>query len=328
MNISYSEVSTALACPARHAFRYTGRLTNGETLHRKDTPSILSDGRAWGAAVAAWHASTDFDSAYAEGRAALHDAYADHAVEQDEKGAPVDSHALDEAKDNLLAIFDDYTSRAEWMRGLHRLEDPLLAPIGNGHGFEGFIDGYLTDDEGRAWLVEFKLRKRLQDAELISRSRQTRWYAWALREQGIPVVGVIVDERLKAAPQPVRRLKSGKPSHDVRQSCEPGAYIAACVQAGVETSPDCLTALRSRVWQRRTPIVYTTAELNAAGEELRGAASLIVLLNAGVLAPLRNVSQMTCSGCDFKAVCEHPDTPVTNLEFTRAAPKHPPTIPV
>ena len=53
--LSFTEIQTALTCEGRHAFQYTGRLTGGETLKRKQIAVELSNGRAWGAAVAAWH---------------------------------------------------------------------------------------------------------------------------------------------------------------------------------------------------------------------------------------------------------------------------------
>ncbi len=58
--ISHSESSTALDCQSKHAFAYTGRLTGGYALKPKSVAPQLREGRAWGAAVAAWH-STDGD---------------------------------------------------------------------------------------------------------------------------------------------------------------------------------------------------------------------------------------------------------------------------
>jgi hypothetical protein len=53
--ISHTEITSLYDCQARHAFQYTGHLTGGMVLKRKQDAPRLREGRAWGRAVAALH---------------------------------------------------------------------------------------------------------------------------------------------------------------------------------------------------------------------------------------------------------------------------------
>ena len=54
--LSHTEIDTALTCFARWDFAYGGHLA-GATLKPREIAPVLSDGRAWGNAVAAYHAA-------------------------------------------------------------------------------------------------------------------------------------------------------------------------------------------------------------------------------------------------------------------------------
>ena len=192
---------------------------------------------------------------------------------------------------------------------------PLFDRIGrrlalNGHGrssrwrLHGYIDG-IADLAGRLYIVEYKLRHQLGRLDIITLGRQVRWYAWALREEGIPVAGVIYDERLNAAPKAPRVLKNGKASHDRHQMTTAARYASLCRQLGGEPQADVANALAERRWQARHLLEFTSRELDEAGLELRDAAGLVAAADR-MAQPLRNASARTCPGCQFLDACPDP----------------------
>ena len=327
--LSWSEISMALTCEARHAFAYTGHLTGGVALKRRATALPLSNGRAWGAAVAAWHAfsghetlESAFDPALArlDALRALRDSYDADADEQADRGVWLEPGALAERELWLGEILEHYMSTAVRLDNLTRIEEELDEPIPSRTGvrsssryhFVGFIDGFTVDQPGNEWVAEFKLRTKLTPVHLVQLSRQIRWYAWARQRQtGKRVVGVIVDERLAAAPKPARLVQAGRPdilrpSHAVDQMTTPQAYIDLCTEYGVEPHDDTVAALSNREWQKRIPIMFEPGELEEAGRELVSAAKLIRDLDSGERYPVRNAIPYICNGCAFREICADP----------------------
>jgi len=324
-SLSFTEIQTAMTCLARWDYGYGGRLA-GTALKPRAIAPILSDGRAWGAAVAAWHADagagaglfTPWDSMRARwgGLEAMRASFAADLNEQTATGVAVDLAAQVERMDRLAAIFDHYCSTAEKLRNLTLLEGEFDVAIPSRNGgrsstryhFGGFLDGFTIDEREHEWLVEFKLRAGLQRAEQIQLSRQIRWYAWARqRITGNPVVGVIVDERWNEAPKPARIVKGRQKgahavSHAKDQLTTPASYTAACAEFGEDPHEDVLAVLAAREWQKRTAIMFTPGELDEAGRELVSAGRLIRDLDNGALWPIRNAQQQLCSGCRFKAI--------------------------
>jgi len=235
----------------------------------------------------------------------------------------------------LLEMFDHYASTSQPLSNLTRLEEEILVPVpakgspraSTRYRFQCFIDGWTIDPDGRPWLVEFKLRRRLSAAHLIQADRQLRWYSWALKtSKGIEPVGVIVDERLNQVPKPARviRGRKGEPtaSHASDQLCTVDEYRAACEHFGVVPLQETLRALANRAWQQRTTIMFRESELKEAGRELTSAAQLIRQLDSRLLAPIRNVSAQTCNSCRFQPICAHPqDTLYVDSLFERTVPK-------
>lgn len=327
--LSHSEVDTAMTCFARWDFAYGGRLA-GSTLKPKGIAPILSEGRAWGAAVAAWHAhGADLLGLWAAS-AALRESLESDEREMAERGFPVDLLDRLETEDRLTAMLEHYVATTEQLPNLTRLEDEVIVAIPSRKGgrastryrFLCRIDGF-TDKAGQRWLVEFKLRRGLQPAELIQRSRQIRWYAWALAQtMKEPPIGVLVDERLNEVPRPARILKSGYPSHAVDQITTPDLYVDACHAADTPPKASTVDALAARVWQQRVPIMFRDGELEDAGRELVSAAKLIRDLDSGELEPIRHATRMTCGGCAFKTICDNPeDMLYVGTQFTRGQPK-------
>lgn len=195
--------------------------------------------------------------------------------------------------------------------------------------FHGYLDG-LTEQRGRVYIAEYKLRGRLSTLEQIALGRQYRRYAWAAeRALGVEIAGVIVDERLNETPKPARWVKGKKksdparvPSHAKEQLTTPESYFEACVEAGVEPDMETAAALHQRRWQVRHPLTFRRSEIEEAGRELVSSAHLIAQLDAGVLHPVRNPSPQRCNGCPFREVCPNADDrELIDLHFQRTEPK-------
>lgn len=314
---------------ARHAFRYTGRLTGGDALAPKMPHVNLRRGRAWGIAVATWHATGGHLGA---ATAALRGAVAEDAAEVVAAGFPDESPGL---LAELTAILEHYHASADVLPGFYGAETEVsvAAPSRSGRGrsnryrFAGYLDGLAVDEAGRTWLVEFKLRGNLTPLQRALLDRQTRWYAWAAREtMGVDIAGVILDERLAGAPGPVTLNKPGADGLRVprrgQAQCDPAEYEAACVTAGVEPDADTLAGLHRKRWHARHYITYKRVELDEAGAQVASVARLVGDLDAGRLHPVRNPSPARCGGCAFLDICAAPwESGVVDALFWRVPPK-------
>jgi hypothetical protein len=334
--LSFTEVDTLLTCQAQHDFQYGDQLA-GSSLRVKQTPVIFSAGRAWGAAVAAWHSNPSGDEAGRMAAEALVASLDADAEEQREQGT-YEQEVHQELAERLMAILVHYVSTAERVQMDEALERELFVPIPSRGGvkpsslyrFVGYLDATETMGDGRVWINEFKLRNNLTPATQIVRSRQIRWYAWAFwKVTGVMPAGVWVNERLHQAPKLPRMVQGRKksdpefvPSHAKDQLCTADAYEAVCREYGVEPSPEALATMRARKWQQRVPVMFRQGELEAAGRELVSAAQQIAQFDAGNIVPLRNVKKSTCDYCRFKEICEEPmETETVEMLFNRRPPK-------
>lgn len=330
--ISVSEAGALFDCEARWDFAYGGHVV-GSTLKRRNPAITLRRGRAWGRAVAAWHATGEMKSAIAELDAAL----ADDAAEQRAAGVYVsEEHAA--LREHLVGLLDHYAENSDRLF-LEQPELELRVPLpsrtgrrlSNRYVFQGFVDGLARDVLG-LWIVEFKLRDQLSSLEQISWSRQVRWYAWAAeRMLGEPVQGVLVDERRNDTPKPARWVKARRkgegvdgmvPSHAKDQLCTAEAYVEACERAGVEHDPETFDALSARRWESRHTVFLRRDEIERAGRELVSAGQRIAEMDRGSRFPVTNPSQMRCPGCPFRQICPNPaDAELIDLDFERTVPK-------
>lgn len=333
--ISWSEIQT-LDCTAKHAFGYTGHLTDGAALRRKVSKRKMREGKAWGGAVAAYHAHTGTNTArYAHGLAALRHVLDLEALELAAQGL-YDPFDRDDLETRLADILWHYATLTDPL-ALQQPELELRVPIRSRTGrrastlyeFHGYVDGLVIDAHG-IWVYEAKLRDNLFSLEQIADSRQTRFYAAAVQQQlGIQVVGVIVDERRNELPKPARWVKGRKkgdgtvPSHATDQLTTPESYLDACREAGVDPVEETLEALTSRRWQARHRLFYSQAELADAAAELTAGAQLVAMLDSGRLRPFRNPSPTRCAMCPFRgAVCRDPgDHDLIDLDYERVPPK-------
>lgn len=329
-SISHSEISTLLDCQAKHDFSYVGQLA-GTALQSKTTATILREGRAWGAAIAAWHATGDGDAAHQ----CLLDTLEEDAREQQAAGF-YDHLQHADMVGRLGVMFDHYTSTAPGLP-IDRLEHEIDVPIPSRRGRRRSntyrllcrFDGIHIDEDGRSWIVEFKLRRQLSSLEQIVLSRQIRWYAWAWREQtGVQPAGVIMDERLNEAPKATRTVQGRKkgtlaPSHAKDQLCTAATYIDLCREFNEEPRPETVDALAARRWQQRHYVLFRDGELDEVGRQLVSAARLAHHLDTGLLWPIRNPSRARCPGCAFREICNDPgDTELVDALFNRVPAKH------
>lgn len=330
--ISFSEVSTLLRCPAQWDFRYGSTLA-GTSLKEKHVAPRLSAGRAWGAAIAAWHCNTGHLDAGLQAIEAMDESLAEDAEQMIEFGV-WDEEAHHQVREHLLRLLVHELDVVEQIP-MHSVEDELRVAIpsrtgqrsSNRYAFHGFIDAYETDQDGATWLNEFKLRGSLHPVELIQRSRQLRWYAWAFQRQyGLAVAGVYVNERLDEPPKLPRLVKTGRkdgslrPSDAIDQMTTADAYQDVCAEYDREPNQATVAALAARRWGQRVPIIFRPGELEEAGHELVGAARLIAEHESGVY-PIRNPSRATCGYCAFREICEDPSNGHVEALFARVPPK-------
>jgi hypothetical protein len=337
--LSYTEISTALTCFAQWDFQYGGRLA-GCTLKPRETAPRLSDGRAWGAGVAAWHAHSGELMAKWEAHAAILNSLTDDAAHMRAKGYEPDFDQMLASHERLAQILDHHTATTAQLPNLSMLEAELNVPIpsrggkrgSNRYRFHCYLDGHCVMD-GHPWIVEFKLRDNLTPRTIIERQPQYRWYAvaYALTHGIKGPVGVLIDETLNAAPAPARIVNAkrkgegidGKTvSHAVNQITTPDIYEAACREYGVEPEAATSAAFATRQWHQENRLVFTPADLAEGAAELTTAAKLIRDLDTGDHYPIRNGKRGNCNYCKFVGICPDPtNNYLLDSLFERTEPK-------
>jgi len=328
--LSFTEISKALSCQAQWDFAYGGHLA-GSALSPKMVAPRLSGGRAWGAAVAAFHTE------HAAGAAieAMDRSLDSDAAEQKDLGV-YDGASHKELRLELLHLLNHYVHIAEPWDLDPQLERELLIPIPSRTGVRSsnrykllcYLDG-TRQINGQHWIVEFKLRGALSSVEQIALSRQIRYYAWAWwQATGIMPTGVEVHEKLNQVPKPPRMVQGRKrtdaplvPSHAKDQLCTAEAYEDACAEHEVEVNEATLESLKTRKWHQVVPIIFRAGELEEAGRELVSAAQLIQDLDSGKLWPVRNAWPGNCRGCFFREICPAPDNDLVDALYIREPPK-------
>ena len=326
--LSFSEVSRFLDCQARWDFSYGDQLA-GSSLKEKAVAPLLSGGRAWGAAIAAYHVHAGQVDAGELAIAAMDESLQADAERQREFGVH-DQSEHDELRTRLLAILVHQIEANEPIVMDAMTERELLVPIPSRTGRRSsskykllcYIDATETMSDGSVWLDEFKLRGSLYPAKLIVMSRQIRWYAWAYQQAtGQKVTGVWMNERLNEAPKPPRVLASGKLSHAKDQLTTAAAYIAACEEYGEEPVTTTIEELQARKWGQRVPVMFREDELEEAGLELVSAAKQIHAMETRQLFPLRNAKRQNCGWCPYRDVCPSPNNELIDALFERLPPK-------
>lgn len=326
--LSFSEISMAMTCQAQHDFAYGDQLA-GSSLTPKRFAPLLVAGKAWGAAVAAYHVNVEGLAPGMDARAAM-DAMLDQDVAQQREAGVYSAENFTDLRQRLLSMLLHYIEIGESWKADPILERRLVVPIpsrkggraSNRYKLLSYLDATRTDRTGRVWLIEFKLRKSLTSVEMIQLNRQIRIYAWAWwQHTGIKPAGVEVIERLNEVPRPARLLAKGGPSHDKSQLCTAEAYEAACLEHRQPMLATTIDALTNRKWQQIVPIIFRDGELEEAGRELVSAAKLIRDLDSGELWPVRNAKPQNCRGCRFREICPSPDNELVDALYERVPAK-------
>lgn len=316
-SISQSEVADLMQCPARWSFAH-GHLA-GHPIRPMHTALRLREGRAWGAAVQAWHTRVEGEAnldPIVRAHAALVDSLMDDQAFMERNGQAVDEEEFNTTAEKLEAALIQYVATSQRLN-LVGSEVQLEMAHEDGWTYRCHLDGVHMDEDGYLWVVEFKLRDpgNFTPLEVVQLWRQVRWYALALDgygdNAGADIVrGVIVDERLNGAPKPVRLNKDRHVS--AVQSCMLEEYLAACDgdprYGSLVTEPNEKTVaqLTAKVWQQRHAVLFTASEMHEALLELESAADLIGLYDGGRLRPIRNPSPRNCGYCPFNAICPDP----------------------
>jgi len=323
-SLSHSELSKLTDCHAAWDFAYGGHLAGG-CLQPRVTLPRLREGRAWGRGVATWHRTGDIHQAAAAVAASLDG----DAVDLRAAGA-YDASEHEAMAGRILAMLDHYSRNVQRLP-LDAVEHPLDIPIPSRTGvrdssryrFTGYLDGVHRDQHGRAWIVEFKLRRTLSTLEALVLDRQGRRYAWGWwRQTGEQVAGVIYDERLNEEPKAPKVLASGRTSHDKRQVTTDALYLESCRATGTTPDTDTAAHLAARRWQQRHVVVFRPGELAEAGAELVSLARIVADLEAGRITPVRAPSPRRCPTCFFRAACPNPsDVELVDAEYARVPAK-------
>lgn len=363
--ISHSEITSAYECQAKHAFGYTGHLTGGKVLKPHAPAARLRAGSAWGKGVAAFHMADQAESLTVRYMIGLRAVYASldadaAAMRSHDKPTDADLDG-DEERGLQLAVYDpiehhdmairigdalwQYASTAEPLTitdAEFRLDLPIPSRTGlrlsNRYSFEGYLDGLAVLD-GRLWLVEYKFRDSLSHFEDVANEPQYRRYVWAAERQlGVPIAGILVDERLSFAPKPARWVKAKRKgegvgpldekgygrtaSHAKDQLTTEALYREVCEESGEPVNEETAAALRARHWQKRHKLMFRRRELDDAGLDLVSAAQMIGQLDSDALPAVRNRSSWRCRGCWFKSICNDPtDLEVVEANFDLREPK-------
>lgn len=329
MNISQSEIAQLLRCPAQWGFGY-GDLA-GFPLKPKTTALRLREGRAWGQAVQAWHTREPGTDPIVRAHEALLTSLNDDAAFMHTHGV-LDEEEFAQTMARMQEILVHYCATQPRLN-LIGSEVELEMPHVDGWTYRCHLDGIHQDEDGYLWVVEFKLRTpgAFTSLEIVQLWRQVRWYALALEAtngteeirfyNGEPteivrreIRGVIVDERLNDAPNPVRYNKNGSVS--ATQSCLYEEYERACMMLNQPMHEPTVQRLQAKVWQQRHEVYFRPDEMRDALYELESAATLLSLYHNHRLRPIRNPGRQ-CATCAFLPLCpDYTDARLRDALFT------------
>lgn len=284
--ITRSEIRSLLDCEARWDFRYSDRLA-GSSLEPIVVPNLLALGTSW-----------------------------DTVVKTYNHGGSVGAVLLDlyKGEDNrIVHLAHRYASLYKPMRTV--TVKPFIVEILPGMKVAIQPDDRLIDENGRTWLVEYKLRTSLTSLEYLQRDLQGMLYVYGARKSGKEVAGVIFDEMLNELPTEMRFKKDGGPSKV--QSCSVQEYIRGCEAIGFDPDPDIVAKLEVRRVHQRVPIEFYDFDLEGIDDLLKSAELHIQLLERGAMYPKRIRNPMMCRLCEFNPICEHPDPDLIDFTFTR-----------
>ena len=164
-------------------------------------------------------------------------------------------------------------------------------------------DGIIEDNG--LWLIEHKSTKKFNSDQISLFNPQGILYLWGLREIGLKIKGIIWDYIRTKPPTIPKILKDGtvskKQSIDTNYDTYRNTVMAA--DCDIEDYADFLEMLKNReeVFYRRTVLVIPEPTIRLVMADLKQTAIEISRLKN---YPTRNISTITCRGCQFRRVCE------------------------
>lgn len=171
--------------------------------------------------------------------------------------------------------------------------------------YEGRIDLILRENGTDAlWIADHKTASRLGGGDAhLDIDTQVASYAWAMRELGKNVAGVIYSQLLKSAPSEPKVLKSGKLSKDKSQGTTYELYVEALEKHRLphHDYEDFLEYLRTNPneYVKRLQLHRSNNELDRQGDLIFMEA--IEMVSEPFIYP--NPHFMECNRCAFKSPC-------------------------
>ena len=164
-------------------------------------------------------------------------------------------------------------------------------------------DGVI-EDNGH-WLLEHKSTKKFSPDQISLFNPQGILYIWALRQLGVKVKGILWDYIRTKPPTIPRVLKNGTVSRKAKVDTDYDTYYNTVVASGndPEDYEDMLIMFKNKeeVFYKRTILVIPEPTIELVMNDLKQTAMEISRLQN---YPTRNISIITCRGCQFRRVCE------------------------
>jgi rubrerythrin len=200
--------------------------------------------------------------------------------------------------------------------GLDVPEGFLAVPYSNRNGYvelcladttpivyQGRLDLLVETVRNKLVVVDHKTTSQFGDVAHLEIDTQVSSYAWALRELGIDVYGLMHNQLLKAFPQPPKINQNGKISVDKRQNTTYELYMATIEELGQDPSmySDMLEHLQQHPKQfvHRIDLHRNAKQLDKQGQMIYDEA--LDMLNDPNIYP--NPNYFNCMGCSFKDPC-------------------------
>jgi len=162
----------------------------------------------------------------------------------------------------------------------------------------------VVEDNGQ-WLIEHKSTKKFSSDQISLFNPQGILYLWGLRQTGIKIKGIIWDYVRTKPPTIPRVLKDGTVSRKQNIDTDYDTYLNTVIASGgdAEDYVDFLDMLKNReeIFYRRTVLVVPEPTIKLVIDDLKQTAVEISRLQ---YYPTRNISTITCRGCQFRRVCE------------------------
>jgi hypothetical protein len=174
--------------------------------------------------------------------------------------------------------------------------------------YQGRIDGIVKDHLGYYWILEHKTTGMMATTEFLDLDDQCGSYAWALRQLGIPVKGVIYNEALKDFPGPPKELVRPREGRNFsvnrQQRTTYEVYLETITRAGenIALYDEFLHYLQQEgnPFFRRTQVHRSETELTNLGNRIYDEAC--DMLDPGLRIYI-NPGRFTCQFCSFRMPC-------------------------